>query len=67
MRDACSIVKVFIWEYTVQERMQVDQIGSSFATIFTSSTSVNVGAGPGCSDDDRSAFRIAALSRNLFG
>jgi hypothetical protein len=66
MRVACSTEKVVIWEYTVQKRMHVDQMGSSFTTIFTSSTSVTVDA---CfsagADDDRSASTIAALSRHL--
>uniref|UniRef100_J3LE77 Uncharacterized protein n=1 Tax=Oryza brachyantha TaxID=4533 RepID=J3LE77_ORYBR len=71
MRVACSTEKVVIWEYTVQKRMQVDQMGSSFTTIFTSSTSVTVIAD---ADDDacffagdaaRSASTIAALSRHL--
>ncbi|BAS79421.1 Os02g0580966 [Oryza sativa Japonica Group] len=73
MRVACSTEKVVIWEYTVQKRMQVDQMGSSFTTIFTSSTSVTVAAGAAdvwfvfAGDAARSASMMAALSRHLHG
>jgi hypothetical protein len=67
MRVACSTEKVVIWEYTVQKRMHVDQMGSSFTTIFTSSTSVTVDAAGACfsAGADRSDSTIAALSRHL--
>jgi hypothetical protein len=58
---------VVIWEYTVQKRMHVDQMGSSFTTIFTSSTSVTVDVAGACfsAGADRSDSTIAALSRHL--
>ena len=46
----------------------MDQMGSSFTTIFTSSTSVTVGAAAGpfsAAAAGRSASTIAALSRHL--
>lgn len=69
MKVACSIVKVFIWEYTVQKRVQVDHIGTSISTILTSSTCVTVDSVReltfSSSVDVAFSSRIAALSRHL--
>lgn len=64
MYVACSTEKVVIWEYTVQNRMHVDQMGSNLIIIFTSSTWFTVDAiFMSCSGLDVEI--IAALSRYL--